>query len=126
MTPEIAAAWVELENKIIDASKVDWRADYEWLTLYKVLIVAAKEHPYLQNYFPLTSHYCLRFSVDKHLHESWPFFYSIEPSYDLEKGKYQVHTSLNSEDTRHFDDVYSALDYLADWMHANKPIRWKD
>jgi hypothetical protein len=122
MDSEIEAAWLKLENNISEAAL---RRDSDWFRLYKEIITAAKQHLYFQNYFPLTSHYCLRFSVDKHLHESWPFFYSIEPADNGAKENYRVHTSMDEVNTRYFADVHSALDFLADLMRNNDPVKWR-
>ncbi|MCU0354352.1 MAG: hypothetical protein MUD08_11545 [Cytophagales bacterium] len=123
MNPDIEAAWIELENDISEAA-ISGRVE-NWLNLYKELITAAKQHDYLQNYFPLTSHYRLRFSMDKHLHESWPFFYSVEPLLDEKKYKYKVHISIEDTEARYFSDAYSALEFLTDLMRNIKPTKWK-
>ncbi len=125
MDAEIETAWMILEEKLKQSSLEEYGAEQDWIDLYWTIIRAAKEHSYLQTLFPLTSHHCLRFSVDKQLHESWPFFYCIEPSRDLNKGKYVVHTSLETADYVYFEEVDTALEYLIIQMKATLPTKWK-
>ena len=122
MDSEIEAAWCKVENDILYASSC---RNSRWLNLYRDIISAAKQHSYFQSHFPLTSHYCLRFSVDKNLHESWPFFCSIEPADNGAEENYRVHTSMDDLDDRYFVDVHSALDFLADLMRSKGSVKWK-
>ena len=67
----------------------------KWNERYSEMLNEAKRYNDLESYFPFTSHYSLRFSIDKDIKETWtlytyilPTMYSAEVSNTL--GKFYV------------------------------------
>ena len=101
----------------------------EWNSRYSELIEKAKAHPAFQKLFPFTSHYWLRFSVDKDKKETWemdtyiiPTFYSNEVPETL--GKFYVSYNDQPMGGHFFETVEEALDFYAAKLSETNPIRW--
>jgi hypothetical protein len=126
-------AWLEKRNKIIVKNMFFNDAEFwkfsEWKNRYVELLSEAKKHKAFQNYFPFTSHYWLRFSIDKQMKETWtldtyiiPTMYSDEIPTTL--GKFYVSYNDKPMGGQFFDTVKEALDFYAEKLEETKPIRW--
>ena len=122
--PLIEAAWLKVKNHLFTDMKF-WD-NKDWHFRSESLLIAAKKHRSFETYFPLTSHYNLRFSIDKEKTESWEFYYSICPSYDTSKGAFCVQVSMEYEEAKYFEEVNTALDFYAAILTRIKPKKkWK-
>jgi hypothetical protein len=119
---DIEAAWTKVKN--LKFSDEKFYEDPDWNARHETMLVAAKKHVAFKNYFPLLSHYNLRFSIDKDMKESWPFYYSIVPSPDKSKGEYLVEISMEFKDGKYFPDIKSALDFYADFLSKIPATKW--
>lgn len=124
---EINYAWMKVKNMFFN-DLTFWK-DYEWNARYLELLNKAKEHPAFQQLFPITSHYWLRFSVDKDKKESWvfstyivPVFYSDEVPVTV--GKFYVSYNDKPMGGQFFETADEALDFYAARLREIKPIRW--
>ncbi|HYF04257.1 MAG TPA: hypothetical protein VEC36_12820 [Patescibacteria group bacterium] len=125
---EIDAAWTKVKNMFFNRTWF-WEKP-EWNSRYILMLNEAKKHNAFKNYFPFTSHYWLRFSIDKDLKETWtldtfifPTFYSEETPATL--GKFYV--SFDDEMSRkYFENLHEALDFYAEKLHETKPIKWSE
>lgn len=101
----------------------------EWNERYLEMLNEAKRHNAFESYFPFTSHYLLRFSIDKEIKETWPLFaYIIPVMYSIEVpktlGKFYVSYNDKSNGRQFFKTVKEALDFYADKLKEIKPIKW--
>lgn len=88
----------------------------EWKERYFELLNEAKRHKAFANYFPFTSHYRLRFSVDKDIKETWTLDYIIPTICSNEipdtLGKFYVSYNEKPVGGRFFETAKEALDFL--------------
>ena len=126
---DIENAWTKVKNMFFK-DLTSWKTP-EWNSRYLELLQKAKEHPAFQNLYPFTSHYWLRFSVDKDRKETWelgtyiiPTVYSEEVPETL--GKFYVSCNDNYMEGRFFETINEALDFYADKLRETKPIHWVD
>jgi len=120
---DIEAAWIKIKN--IQFNNLGFWKYQEWNDRYEIMLNAAKRYKKFENLFPLTSHYNLRFSIDKEIKQSWEFYYSIVPAFDKQKGNYCVEISLNHDEAKYFDDINTALDFYSEVLSKIKPTVWK-
>jgi hypothetical protein len=125
--PDIEAAWVKVKNMKFN-TPVFWR-DKDWNHRYEIMLVEAKKHKSFEKYFPFTSHYSLRFSIDKELKETWvldiyiiPTMYSKEVSESL--GKFYVSYNDKPLGGKFFEKVTDALDFYAEKLTEINPTKW--
>jgi len=125
--PDIEFEWMKVKN-IFFKDLTFWKS-HEWNKRYLELLTKAKEHQAFQNLYPFTSHYWLRFSVDKDKKETWmldtyviPTFYSSEFPETL--GKFYVSYNDKPIGGQFFETANEALDFYADKLKETKPIRW--
>ena len=125
--PDIDFAWMKVKNMFFNYRKY-WETP-EWNSRYLELLTKAKAHKAFEKLFPFTSHYWLRFSVDKDKKETWeldtyiiPTFYSQEVPETI--GKFYVSYNDKPMGGQFFDSVNEALDFYADKLKEIKPIRW--
>lgn len=125
--PDIDKAWTKVRNMFFN-NAVFWKQT-EWNERYLNMLDEAKRHKAFENYFPFTSHYWLRFSIDKYIRETWtlstyiiPTMYSDEVPDTL--GKFYV--SFNDEPMggQFFETVKEALDFYAKKLEETKPAKW--
>lgn len=119
--PDIEASWTKVKNMKFNETTF-WKKT-EWNERYEIMLLKAKEHKGFQNYFPFTSHYNLRFSVNKEITITWTLPLSIIPCVDTSKGLYEV--SLSDSDTKYFKDINVALDFFADTLKQIAPTDWR-
>jgi len=101
----------------------------EWQERYFELLNEAKRHRAFENYFPFTSHYWLRFSIDKDIKETWlldtyivPTMYSNETPNTL--GKFYVSYNDKPLGGQFFETAKEGLDFYAEKLKEAKPIKW--
>jgi hypothetical protein len=127
LNPDIDKAWTKVKNMLFNNTEF-WK-QAEWEKRYFEMLNEAKRHPAFQNYFPFTSHYWLRFSIDKDIKETWtldtyiiPTMYSDEVPNTL--GKFYVSFNDKPMSGQFFETVKEALDFYADKLNETKPIKW--
>jgi len=125
--PAIEAAWIKVKNMKFN-TPVFWK-DTDWNDRYEIMLEAAKRHKGFATYFPFTSHYWLRFSIDKDIKETWtldtymiPTMYSIEVPKTL--GKFYVSFNDKPIGGQFFATVKDGLDFYAEKLIETKPIKW--
>lgn len=125
--PDIDRAWTKVKNMFFNDTGF-WKQP-EWNRRYLQLLNEAKRHKALENYFPFTSHYWLRFSVDKDIKETWtldtyiiPTMYSDEVPNTL--GKFYVSFNDKPMGGQFFETARAGLDFYADKLKEKKPIQW--
>ncbi len=120
----IEKAWVKVKNSTFNDSGF-WKR-IEWLNLNDMILSEARRMAEFENYYPFTSHDCLRFGIDENLTETWTLGLIIQPSIIAEKGRFQVsHEGIINEAPKYFDDVTEALRFLKRKMIEQQPIKWK-
>lgn len=124
---DIEKAWTKVKNMFFNDTEF-WK-DTDWRNRYLELLTAAKTHNFLQNFFPFTSHYWLRFSIDKDIKETWtldlyiiPTVYSKEIKED--SGKFYVSYNEKPMGGQFFDNVKGALDFYVEKLREKDPIKW--
>ena len=75
---DIEWAWTKVKNMHFNDTEF-WK-QLEWNERYLEMLKEAKRHKAFENYFPFTSHFCLRFSIDKDIKEIWPLDTYIIPT----------------------------------------------
>ena len=120
--PEIEQAWRKIQNMFF-SQPVFWR-NPEWNHRYLVMLNEAKFHHAFQNYFPFRSHYLLRFSVDKELHETWNLSIYMIPPVQKTDGSFYVSYKEESMSGEYFDTAKAALNFYADKLKEIKPTKW--
>jgi hypothetical protein len=124
---DIEKAWRKVKNMFFNDTEF-WKFS-EWKDRYVELLGEAKKHKAFQNYFPFTSHYWLRFSIDKQMKETWTLDTYIIPTMYSEEipttfGRFYVSYNDNPMGGQFFDTVKEALDFYAQKLKETKPIRW--
>ena len=101
----------------------------EWKDRYVELLEEAKKYKAFRNYFPFTSHYWLRFSIDNQMKETWtlntyiiPTMYSDEIPATV--GKFYVSYNDKPMGAQFFETAKEALDFYAQKLKETKAIRW--
>ena len=124
---DIDNAWTKVKNIFFNDCGF-WEYP-EWKERYFELLNEAKIHKAFANYFPFTSHYWLRFSVDKDIKETWvldtyivPTMYSNEIPNTL--GKFYVSYNDKPVGGQFFETAKEALDFYAEKLREAKPIKW--
>lgn len=124
---DIDKAWTKVKNMFFNDTEF-WKFS-EWKDRYIELLSEAKKHKAFESYFPFTSHYWLRFSIDKHIKETWtldtyiiPTMYSDEIPITVRK----FYVSYNDKPMggQFFDTAREALDFYAEKLKETRPIRW--
>jgi hypothetical protein len=119
---EIDRAWTKVKNMFFNTNQF-W-TDIEWSERYLNMLFEAKKHKSFENYFPFTSHYWLRFSLDKKLTETWILSLYIIATFDRKEKDYYVSFSEKSMSGEFFDTLEEALDFYAEKLLHIKPIKW--
>ena len=124
---DIDNAWTKVKNMFFNDAEF-WKFS-EWKERYFELLDEAKKHNAFANYYPFTSHYWLRFSVDKGIKETWtldtyivPTMYSNEIPTTL--GKFYVSYNDKPMGGQFFDTAKEGLDFYAEKLKEVKPIKW--
>jgi hypothetical protein len=125
--PDIDKAWTKVRNMFFNDTGF-WKQT-EWEGRYLNMLNEAKRHKAFENYFPFTSHYWLRFSIDKYIRETWtlstyiiPTMYSDEVPDTL--GKFYVSFSDEPRGGQFFETVKEALDFYAAKLKETSPTKW--
>lgn len=126
---DIENAWRKVKNMFFNDTEF-WKFS-EWKNRYIELLDEAKKYQAFQNYFPFTSHYWLRFSVDKQIKETWTLDTYIIPTADSDEipttaGKLYVSYNDKPMGGEFFETAKEALDFYAQKLKETKPIRWVD
>jgi hypothetical protein len=124
---DIDKAWTKVKNIFFNDTEF-WKQT-EWNERYLQMLNEAKRHNAFENYFPFTSHYWLRFSIDKELKETWPLGIHIIPTVFSEEvpeslGKFYVSYNDKPMGGKFFETVKEGLDFYADKLKEVKPIKW--
>lgn len=124
---DIEKAWRKVKNMFFNDTEF-WKFS-EWKERYVELLGEAKKHKSFQNRFPFTSHYWLRFSVDKQMKETWTLDTYIIPTMYSEEvpatvGRFYVSYNEKPMGGQFFGTVKEALDFYAQKLKETKPIRW--
>jgi hypothetical protein len=122
---DIDKAWTKVKNMFFNDTEY-WK-DTEWNSRYIDLLNEAKRHPAFKTYFPFTSHYFLRFSIDKHLMKTSPIGIHIVPTmYSNEisdtLGKFYVSFNEKPMGGQFFENAREALDFYASKLKEIKPF----
>ena len=124
---DIDNAWTKVKNMFFNDTEF-WK-DTEWKERYFELLNEAKTHTAFANYFPFTSHYWLRFSIDKGIKETWlldtyivPTMYSNEIPNTL--GKFYVSYNDKPMGGQFFETAKEGLDFYAEKLKEANPIKW--
>jgi len=124
---DIDSAWTKVKNMFFNDTEF-WKYP-EWKERYFELLNEAKRHTAFANYYPFTSHYWLRFSVDKDIKETWvlntyivPTIYSDEIPDTL--GKFYVSYNDKPIGGQFFETAKEGLDFYAAKLKEAKPIKW--
>jgi len=119
---EINKAWTKVKNMFFNDTTF-WKTA-EWNMRYLEMLNQAKSHSAFQDYFPFTSHYWLRFSVDKDIKETWPFNLHIIPTFEISNGKFYVSYDEKPMGGKYFETAIEGLNFYAEKMVEIKPIKW--
>jgi len=124
---DIDKAWTKVKNMFFNDTGF-WKFS-DWNERYLEMLIEAKKHKSFINYFPFTSHYCLRFSLDKSIKETWALDTYIVPTMYSEEvletsGRFYVSYNNKPMGGQFFETVKEALDFYAERLKQTKPIRW--
>jgi hypothetical protein len=113
---DIDKAWTKVRNLFFNDTKF-WK-NVEWKSRYVELLNEAKRHNSFKHYFPFTSHYWLRFSIDRKLKEIWPLYVYIIPtmySNEISEtfGKFYVSFNEKPLSGQFFENAKEGLDFYA-------------
>lgn len=125
--PNIDQRWTKVRNMFFNDTGF-WK-EQEWNKRYVEMLIEAKRHEAFAGYFPLTSHYWLRFSINQDLTETWPLYLNIIPTRYSEEipessGKYYVSFNDSPMGGQFFEEVKDALDFYADKLKETHPTKW--
>jgi hypothetical protein len=125
--PGIDLAWMKVTNMFFN-DRSFWKK-VEWGNRYLDFLAKAKQHKGFQTLYPFTTHYWLRFSVDKEIKETWPLYVYIVPTFYAEgvseaSGKYYVSYMDEPAVGKYFETAEQALDFYAEKLNETKAIRW--
>jgi hypothetical protein len=121
---EIDQAWTKVKNMFFNETEF-WK-QREWKKRYVEILSQAKRHKEFENYFPFTSHYWLRFSLDKEIMKTWILNIYIVPTYDRPEKDFYVSFSEKPMSGQFFGTVQKALDFYAEKLKENLPIKWDE
>ena len=124
---DINNAWTKVKNMFFNDNEF-WK-HAEWKARYFELLNEAKRHNAFTNYFPFTSHYWLRFSIDKDIKETWTLDTYIVPTMHSDEipdtlGKFYVSYNDKPLGGQFFETSKEGLDFYADKLNETKPIKW--
>jgi|GEM_PF-1563054 len=124
---DIDKAWTKVKNMFFNNTEF-WKQN-EWNERYLEMLNEAKRHKAFENYFPFTSHYWLRFSIDKDIKETWtldtyiiPTIYSSEFPNTL--GKFYVSYNEKPMGGQFFETAKEGLDFYSEKLKEIEPIKW--
>jgi len=120
---DIEKAWTKVKNMFFK-DVMYWKS-MEWNARYFQLLNEAKAHNAFENYYPFTSHFYLRFAIDKLLKETWTLDYYVYPPIDFSKGEIFVSEKFHPEEGIYFDTIREGLDFYAQKLEKIKPIKWR-
>jgi hypothetical protein len=120
-------AWTKVKNMFFNDNEF-WK-DIEWKERYFELLNEAKRHKAFANYFPFTSHYWLRFSIDGDNTETWMLDTYIIPTMFSNKapntaGKFYVSYNDKPMGGNFFETAKEGLDFYAEKLKETGPIKW--
>jgi len=125
---DIDKAWTKVKNMFFNDTEF-WK-QIEWNERYLEMLNEAKRHNAFETYFPFTSHYWLRFSIDKGIKETWtldtyitPTMYSTEVPDTL--GKFYVSYNDKPMGGQFFETAKEGLDFYAEKLKETEPIKWE-
>ncbi len=124
---DIDMAWTKVKNMLFNDTEF-WKQT-EWNERYLEMLNEAKRHKSFENYFPFTTHYWLRFSIDKDIKETWTLdTYIIPTKYSNEVpntlGKFYVSFNDKPMGGQFFETAKEGLDFYADKLKETKPTKW--
>lgn len=124
--PDIDRAWTKVKNMFFNDTAF-WKQP-DWNQRYLALLLEAKTHKSLENYFPFTSHYWLKFSIDKDMKKAWPLNLFIIPTMYSDEvpaslGKFYVSYNETPTGGQFFETAKEAVDCYAEKLKGIKPIR---
>lgn len=127
LNQDIDKAWTKVKNMFFNDT-LFWK-QIEWNCRYTELLNEAKRHKAFENYYPFTSHYYLRFSIDEAINETWPLDIYIIPTVYSDEipntlGKYYVSYNEKPLGGQFFETAKDGLDFYADRLKEIKPIEW--
>lgn len=122
----IDKAWTKVKNMFFNDTT--FRKHTEWNERYLEMLNEAKRHKAFESYFPFTSHYWLRFSVDKNIKETWTLYTYIIPTMYSDEipntlGKFYVSFNDKPMGGQFFDTAKEALDFYAEKLKELIPIK---
>lgn len=125
---DIDKAWTKVKNMFFNDTKF-WKQN-EWNDRYLEMLIEAKRHNAFDNYFPFTSHYCLRFSIDKEMKETWTLDTYIIPtmySSGVPKTLGKFYVSYNDKPTggQYFETANKGLDFYAKKLKEIEATNWE-
>jgi hypothetical protein len=122
--PEIEERWKYVKNRIFNDTLFCKKKD--WEERYFKMLDAAKRKEAWKSYFPYTSHYWLRFSLNSELTNTWELGLHIIPTWETEDGNYHVGVpeSENKEGFT-FKELDEAIEFYDFKLNEYQPINWK-
>ncbi len=120
---DINAAWTKVKNMFFNDTEF-WKQP-EWNERYLEMLNEAIQHQSFENYFPFTSHYNLRFSIDKDINETWDLNTFIIPIINYNKdsntpGKFYVSYNDQPMGGAYFETAKEGLDFYASKLNKTK------
>ena len=119
----IDARWKYVRNSFFNDNKF-WKNKNREERYFK-MVDSAKRKDEWKNYYPFTSHYMLRFSLDNEIRHTWVLDLNIIPSWDLSKGNYKVNVpEEENKEGFYFDKLEDAIEFYDIKLKEHQPFKW--
>ena len=119
---EIEEKWLKVKNMAFNDLKFWQKLDFH--KRYEIMLSTAKKRKEFEKFYPFTSHYWLRFSLDIKNQETWVLDLNIVPVCESENGEYLVNIPEKVNNQFYFNDIEKALDFYSQKLTEYKPVKW--
>lgn len=120
---EIERMWNYIKNTAFNDTEF-WKHK-DWEERFVKLVAVAKRKEEWKKYYPFTSHYMLRFSLDSKLQHTWELDLNLVPAHDTRKGKYIVNVpEIPNGKSYYFVKLEEATNFYDRKMKEYQPIKW--
>lgn len=120
---KIEKRWVSIKNFVFN-DRWFWE-NRNWEQKYFKMIRMAKGIEEWKDFYPFTSHYMLRFSLNEKNSYTWKLGLNIIPTRDEAKGKYLVNIPEEKNNKCYFNNLEKAIEFYGIKLKEYLPIKWK-
>ncbi|MBK9248338.1 MAG: hypothetical protein IPM69_09570 [Ignavibacteria bacterium] len=122
--PDIDKAWTKVKNMFFNDE--DFWEHAEWKRCYIELLKELKDNKAFEKLYPFTTHYWLRFSIDKNIKETWELDTYIFPTVYCDEvprtlDKFYISFGENLQDRQYFAELKEAVNFYANYLNTPPP-----